>query len=221
MRGGIRFFGLLAVGASCLAPAAAGTPLDPGVRTADFRAESASGDTRAVAGWVAASGDNRGLPFIIIDKVDARVFVFAADGVLLGAAPALLGLGRGDDSVAGIGARTLASIRAEERTTPAGRFEAALGNDYDQDILWVDYATSLSLHRVIVGRPADRRHARLATPTPSDNRISYGCINVPAKFYDDVVAPAFRNTVGIVYILPETRPVDAVFAMTRAPVAAR
>jgi hypothetical protein len=28
---------------------------------------------------------------------------------------------------------------------------------------------------------------------------------VPAKFFDSVVAPAFRATGGIVYVLPETR----------------
>lgn len=142
--------------------------------------------------------------------------MFDARGRILGAAPALLGLGRGDDTVAGIGQRRLATIRPAERTTPAGRFEAALGNDFDQDILWVDYDSGLSLHRVIVGSRTDRRHARLASPTARDNRISYGCINVPARFYDTVVAPAFKGTVGIVYILPETRPIEAVFAIGKA-----
>jgi hypothetical protein len=169
-----------------------------------------------VADWATVSGDNRGLPFIVIDKAGARVFVFDRRGRILGAAPALLGLGRGDDSIAGIGQRRLATIRPEERTTPAGRFEAALGNDFDQDILWIDYDTALSLHRVILGNPKDRRYARLASPTPTDNRISYGCINVPAIFYDTIVAPAFKGTVGIVYILPETRPVESVFAMRAA-----
>lgn len=180
---------------------------------ADFRSEAASRDARTVADWVALAGDNGGLPFVIIDKVAARVFVFDAQGKILGAAPALLGLGRGDSSVPGIGQRRLATITPAERTTPAGRFEASLGNDFDQDILWIDYDAALSLHRVIVGNPADRRQARLASATPLDNRISYGCINVSARFYDTVVAPAFKNTVGIVYILPETMPLDAVFAM--------
>jgi hypothetical protein len=201
----------LLASAACLSPATAGRAPEP--RAVSFGAETASPDARAVATWVTGTRDNRGLPFVIIDKVDAKVFVFDASGRLLGAAPALLGLGRGDDSVPGIGHRKLATIRPEERTTPAGRFEASLGNDFDQDVLWVDYETSLSLHRVIVGRVADRRHARLASPTPLDNRISYGCINVPAAFYDAIVAPAFRNTVGIVYILPESRPIESVFAM--------
>jgi len=191
-------------------PAAAGPTLQ---RHANFAGEAASSDARAVADWIAASTDNRGLPFVIIDKLAAKVFVFDSHGVIQGAAPALLGLARGDDSVEGIGQRKLATIGRAERTTPAGRFVAALGHDFEQDILWIDYDAALSMHRVIVGNSADRRHARLASPTSLDNRISYGCINVPARFYDRVVAPAFKGTVGIVYILPETRPIAAVFAM--------
>lgn len=180
---------------------------------ADFAGEAVSGDARVVADWLARSRDNAGLPFVIIDKLAARVFVFGADGRLRGAAPALLGTGIGDDSAPDIGRRRLAEIPPAERTTPAGRFYASLGHDFDQDILWVDYDSALSLHRVIDGNPKDRRHARLASSTPEDNRISYGCINVPAIFYDTIVAPTFAGTVGIVYILPETRSIEAVFAI--------
>jgi hypothetical protein len=175
--------------------------------------EPASGDVHRMADWVAASGDNRGLPFMIVDKRGAKVFLFDTHSRILGAAPALLGLGRGDDSVAGIGRRRLATMGRGERTTPAGRFEAALGYDLEQDVLWIDYDAALSLHRVIVGKPSDHRHERLASATPLDNRISYGCINVPASFYDRIVVPAFRGTVGIVYILPETRTLADVFAI--------
>jgi hypothetical protein len=179
--------------------------------------EPAGRDARAVMAWIVASGDNRGLPYMVIDKVDARVFAFDAQGARRGTAPALLGLGRGDDSAPGIGTRKLAMITPAERTTPAGRFEAALGFDLEQDVLWIDYDAALSMHRVIVGNPADHRRARLASPSPGDNRISYGCINVPARFYDTVVAPLFKGTVGIVYILPETRSIEAAFAMHGEP----
>ena len=129
---------------------------------ADFAGEAASAEARAVADWAAGSRDNGGLPYVIIDKVAARVFVFGADNRLRGATPALLGSGIGDDSANDIGQRRLAAISPAERTTPAGRFQASLGHDFDQDILWVDYAISLSLHRVINGNPKDRRlaHAR-------------------------------------------------------------
>ena len=79
-------------------------------------------------------------------------------------------------------------------------------------MVWVDYAAAISLHRVVAGTAKERRQQRLATPTPADNRISYGCINVPAAFYDAVVRPAFTGTDGVVYILPEVSSIAAVFA---------
>lgn len=53
---------------------------------------------------------------------------------------------------------------------------------------------------------------RGAAPALLDNRISYGCINVPPEFFKNVVSPAFKSTNGIVYILPETRSPQSVFA---------
>ena len=80
-----------------------------------------------------------------------------------------------------------------------------------EDVVWVDYEAAVSLHRVITTKPEERRLERLATATPLDNRISYGCINVPARFYESVVSPAFSASDGIVYVLPETRPAREVF----------
>jgi len=180
---------------------------------ADFLGEIVSKDARRVADWVVASGDNHGLPFVIIDKVAAKVFVFDLGGRLRGATLALLGKARGDDSVPGIGSRKLSAIRPEERTTPAGRFVAALGRDLEHDILWIDYGTSISLHRVITGNPGDHRLQRLATTSTLDKRISYGCVNVPVKFYEDIVLGAFAGTTGIVYILPEIKTIQEVFPM--------
>ena len=182
-------------------------------KRANFERERASHEARQVADWVVDSGDNRSMPFAIVDKKDAKVFVFDADGRLRGAAPALLGLAIGDDAVRGIGDRKLSSIRPEERTTPAGRFVAALGfNSSGKEILWVDYDGAVSMHPVITTNPKERRLERLATLTPLDKRISYGCINVPAKFYKNIVRPAFTGTNGIVYVLPEIRSAHDVFA---------
>ncbi|MFI5444259.1 hypothetical protein [Polaromonas sp. UC242_47] len=152
------------------------------------------------------------MPFMIVDKVHAKVLMFHADGRLQGAAPALLGLARGDDSTPGIGDRKLSTIRPEERTTPSGRFVASLGRGLrGEEFLWVDYSTALSLHRVVAGAPGEKRAQRLDSATPADNRISYGCINVPVTFYEKVVRPAFTSTNGVVYILPETRTAREVF----------
>lgn len=177
-----------------------------------FGRERASREAQQLADWIVDSADNLGLPFVIVDKVDAKLFVFDAGGRIQGAAPALIGAARGDDTVPGIGDREYADMPFETRTTPAGRFVAALGQDsHGVDILWVDYDAAVAIHRVITTKPEERRLERLATPTPLDNRISYGCINVPARFYENVVSPAFSGTDGIVYVLPETRPAREVF----------
>ena len=170
---------------------------------------SAAGEVTA---WIRETADNQGLPFLIVDKVNAQVLAFDPEGRLLGTAPALLGLARGDVSPPGVGDRPLSAIGPGDRITPAGRFVASMGENLGgKGILWIDYAAALSLHAVITTRPGDRRLQRLATATPLDNRISFGCVNVPVKFYEEVVQPAFNGTVGIVYILPESGPLADVF----------
>jgi hypothetical protein len=162
--------------------------------------------------WVIASRDNGRLPFIVIDKVAAAMFVFDARGQLIGAAPALLGIASGDDSTPGIGERPLSQIGPAERTTPAGRFVARFGPAYGgETVLWVDFANSVAIHPVVTGNVRERRVQRLESPSPEDNRITFGCINVPVAFYHDILLPLLGEAGGIVYILPETRPFEEVF----------
>lgn len=182
------------------------------VRLADFGDVSPSPDARHVANWVADSRDNANAEFIIVDKRDARVYVFDANARLRGSSPVLLGAARGDDSVPGIGTRPIEEVRPEERTTPAGRFVAERGRNLKgEDVVWVDYDAAVSMHRVRATKPAERRLERLATQTIDDNRISYGCINVPVAFYETYVSPTVATRRAIVYVLPEVKPVQQVF----------
>jgi hypothetical protein len=176
----------------------------------DFGAERVSADARYAADWVTAGGDNHRQPFAVVDKRDARIYVFEAGGRLLGASPVLLGIAPGDFSV-GAG-RAPSSLGLAERTTPAGRFAARPGrNDKGEDIVWIDYAASLAIHRLRPAPASERRPARLASATPEDNRISAGCIVVAPAFYDAVVAPNLGRGAAIVYVLPETHPVAGMF----------
>ena len=153
------------------------------------------------------------MSFLIIDKVHARVVIFDARGKLHGAALALLGLASGDDSAPGISHRKLISIRPDEPTTPAGRFVASRDRDVnDREMLWVNYDSAIALHQVVKGAPPERRGQRLNSPSPDDNRISYGFINMPLKFYELLVSHRFANTSAIDYILPETRTAQGVFS---------
>jgi len=198
---------------SAVAPSAVVAPsLAHLPRQADFGHEKPSPEARQMANWVMDVRDHRGMPFVIVDKAHVRVFVFKPDGTLDGATPALMGSAVGDDSVLGIGEREMSAILPHERTTPAGRFVSQPGtNSFGEDIVWVDYEAAVSMHRVRAKEPKERRLERLASDTPDDNRISFGCINLPVTFYEEVVKPALGSQRGVVYVLPETRPVQAVF----------
>ncbi|MEE4202896.1 MAG: hypothetical protein V2I45_04655 [Halieaceae bacterium] len=164
-----------------------------------------------MADWIVSSKDNLSLPFAIVDKVNAKVYVFEADGKLYGAAPVLLGLAKGDRSPPGIGDRPLSLIRPDERTTPAGRFLSTMGyNHKGKHILWLDHEQALSMHAVVKGTAKDRRAERLSSPTPLDNRISFGCINVPTEFFEEAIRGKFTGAGGVVYVLPETRILEGV-----------
>ncbi|CAN5509765.1 hypothetical protein BH11PSE7_BH11PSE7_06260 [soil metagenome] len=183
-----------------------------------FAPSEMSGEARQVAAWAMYTGDTKGMPFLILDKVNATIHVFGVHGRLLGSSPVLLGSAIGDESVYGIGDRDLADIKPAERTTPAGRFVTTPGrNSHGEDIVWVDYDAAVSMHRVRASVKAERRLERLASPTPDDNRISFGCINMPPNFYNTVVRPLLGNARGIVYILPETRAASAQFGSFDVP----
>ena len=169
-------------------------------------------DAGELFGWVARSRDNDGLPFMIIDKRRAHLWVFDHSGKLQGDAPVLLGVARGDDTAPGIGDKKLSEIKPEERTTPAGRFLAEVGmNLRGEDVVWVDYDAAVSMHRVLTTNAKEQRARRLDTPTPNDNRVSYGCINVPTAFFENVVSTTVRGGNSVVYVLPESRPLRSVF----------
>lgn len=167
-----------------------------------------------LAAWISASGDSQGLPFAVIDKKAARLHVFDSAGALQAVSPVLLGRAVGDDSAPGIGERALSRIAPGERTTPAGRFVSEPGvNLQGEDIVWISYDAAISMHRVRAHNKAERRLQRLAAPGARGKRITYGCVNVPAAFYDRFIQPVFGAQAGVVYVLPETRPASAVFGL--------
>jgi len=184
----------------------------PALRLADFLGEDPSPDARLMANWVVATRDNKKNAFVLVDKKDARVYVFAPDGRLKDSAPALLGSARGDDSFPGIGDKPLSAVRPEEKTTPAGRFIAEPGrNAKNEDIIWVDYDAAVSMHRVRPLVARERRLERLATLTTDDNRISFGCINLPVTFYEEVLSPTVRQQGAVVYVLPDVKTPQQIF----------
>lgn len=183
-------------------------------RLAELGNVDVSDDARLMAHWVASTNDHAARPFVLIDKRAARLYVFDAQARLLDHTAVLLGSAAGDDSVPGIGDKAIADVLPEERTTPAGRFVGQRGlNLGGEDVVWIDYDAAVSMHRVRANVPKERRQQRLASESADDNRISYGCINIPATFFDAHIAPTFSAQQAMVYVLPEQKTLQTVFGM--------
>lgn len=189
----------------------------PPVPAASDWLHAAPADVRGVLQWIGASRDNGGLPFLVVDKVNARVYAFNASAQLRATAPILLGMGRGDVMLVPNDA-PMSAIPPAKRITPAGRYRSWLMKDLQgKPVLSIDYDAAISLHIIAPGTPAEKRAARLASPTADDNRVSFGCINVPPRFFTEIVGPDFTPARGVVYILPETRSAAELFGYQPAP----
>ena len=187
------------------APAQASAHMAP--LAVDFRGEAASTEARAMARVAFEDFDAKGRPFAVVDKKDAKLFVFNADGQLVGAAPALLGLARGDSVAPGVGQMVSTGIPPALRTTPSGRYDSQPGpNLKGETVLWVDYDAAFAIHRLRPSPAYERRAERLASASPDDNRISLGCVVVAGEFFDRVVAPVLGHGASVVYVLPEPAP---------------
>ena len=208
---------MLAASTLGVAPALAGsgaalTAPSSGMSQATTDATAMSRQAAQVHAWVVKSTNSQGMPFVIIDKKAAQLHVFDARGALTASSPVLLGLAVGDQSIPGIGERKMSEIQPHERTTPAGRFVSEPGKNLGgEDIVWIEYDTAISMHRMRANNTSERRLQRLASPSASDNRISYGCVNVPAGFYNRYVAPYWSHRAGVIYVLPETQSAASFF----------
>lgn len=184
-------------------PTAAVDELPPG--------QEVSNTVIELAGWVVATKDSQGYPFAIMDKAAAQVLVFDGEGRLRGAASGLFGSATGDHTAPDIAGLALREIPGRDRTTPAGRFVGGYGPSIDAGrVLWVDYESAVSIHPTAMGVPAERRVERLASPSPDDNRVTHGCINVSPGFYEKVIQATFERG-GVFYVLPDKASIAETF----------
>ena len=221
----MNFWGKLAVAASVAWISSTAFALtDPTTRQGEslsaLEAVEASDDARYVEHWIHEKGDDHGRPFVIVDKKAARIYVFGAGGKLVGMSSTILGQSRGDEPVPGAGQKDPSQLLPYERKTPAGRFESQPGrNLHGEPVVWVDYDTGIAIHRVRPGISQERRTASLATEDPNNKRLSLGCVVVPEEFFWSVVLPTLGHVHGTIYVLPEDRPVQAMFAEPKADTA--
>lgn len=192
-------------------------PQTPGP-LADFGGVSAPADVVHVANWASYTRNHKKKAFIVIDKKEAQLYVFDPKGKLKSHTPVLLGKAIGDETPPGAASKPMAQMKESEKTTPAGRFLAEPGrNTNGEDIIWIDYNAAVSMHRLRKVKEEERRAERMATEDPSDNRISYGCVNVPAAFFDSVLKPTVVKQGAYVYVLPETKPPQQEFGSFDVP----
>ena len=177
-------------------------PVDAQASTTTYTQTDLSQQVKDTASHVVQTKDNGGKPFIVADKMSGNITLFDANGKVLTTAPALYGSEVGD------------TLQGTNRQTPAGRFtltyskeDKSLGDiqvldgvsmqDGNTNYVW-------AIHRVINPKGENRLN-RLTSKTASDNRISNGCINVPAEFFNKYLDKQFD---GVLYVLPETANFD-------------
>ena len=188
----------------------------PVLKRADFRGAAPSEEARRVADWALTAGDHEGLPYIVVDKRKARTYVFDAQGALIEWTPALLGMGVGDTFEPGVVDMNMYETKPSQRITPAGRYRAEEWQKPNGEwILWLDYPTQIAIHKLRKSQLAlsQEREARLYSNDPADSRVTFGCVNVPPEFYDRVITPTFNGSGGIVYVLPDSKPVESLFEL--------
>jgi hypothetical protein len=143
---------------------------------------------------------------MILDKVHAKLYAFDMRGKLVRTTSVLLGMGIGDVFPPGVAQMDMYQTQPWQRITPAGRFRAELERSAGgRSLLWIDYDMGIALHKLPGRKTQQRRQERIRSAVAADKRITYGCINVPSAFYDEVVQPAYRARGGIVYVLPESQ----------------
>jgi hypothetical protein len=125
--------------------------------------ESASDDVRRLAQWAVSTQDYAGMPFVVVDRVGARIYAFDPRGRLRGFAPVVLDA---DDAVP---------------AAPAGRFVSnTLASARGGGIVWANDKTRLTLH-ALTEQASELR--RLETPQAQDKRDSGASLHVDALFY--------------------------------------
>lgn len=178
---------------------------------ADFGKTEAPADVVHIANWVSYTRNNQNKAFVVVDKKQARMYLFEPNGKLKSDAPVLLGQAVGDVIPPGTASKPISQLKPHEKATPAGRFLARPGkNTHGDNVIWIDYNAAISLHRLRkVGK--ENRAERMATADIGDNRISNGCVNVPPSFYDGLLRPTVLKKGAYVYVLPETKAPQQLF----------
>ncbi|MCK7506105.1 MAG: hypothetical protein MZV70_19845 [Desulfobacterales bacterium] len=102
----------------------------------------------------------------------------------------MLGMAIGDDAVPVLATgKCRPSVPRSAPRPQAALFPTWVSITTKRDILWVDY-DGADVHASGGDEQATKQPPGAFSHTnASDNRISYGCINVPVKFFNNVLKP--------------------------------
>jgi uncharacterized RDD family membrane protein YckC len=155
----------------------------------------------------------KGVAFVA-DKPNARLYVFK-DGKYQGETAALFGRAKGDVQTelgASTGKPNLKSFLESDKVTPAGKYSATTMDmaRYGR-LVYFNNDDGLAIH--VIKSSGDTWQLRLETPTPLDNKITFGTINTTEEFYNKHLATLPLNVQATVYIVPEVYSPSVVFAL--------
>lgn len=160
--------------------------------------------------------DNR--PYIIADKYTATIYVIGGDNMLIHSFPALFGAARGETP-------HTSSLSTKNpgpgATTPQGMYELLNNPDvisdhdlekYQGNIYMVkntenENGVYMAMHQTAYMNAENysQRLAALATPTASDNKMSWTCINIGKENFEQYLDKYFDVSEEgyMLYILPD------------------
>ena len=148
---------------------------------------------------------DQGSNFIIADKKKAMFYLFNQYGQSLVRFPFLSWKQAWDETPKSSWGKDPDSLTESEKVTPAGIFVLGwmyksdylkmdalnLGEDWDGDWYIDDDSDLPALHPVYLWNSWEKRSDRLASNTPKDNKISYGCLNIAEKDFYEWIQPCF------------------------------
>lgn len=187
------------------------------VTTGEF---AISDSAKSVATHTLNTGN--GKAFLVVDKPNAMLYAFSADGALLNKTPVLTGKSIADVAPESATGKNLDNYTDAEKVTPAGKFTGKFTYSADYGSIIAldetnDGSSLIAVHRTYLGTPSENRAGRLASPTTADNRISYGCVNVPSAFYDSVIAPNYVGESQVI-VMPDKSDAKKFFGVAESKI---
>jgi hypothetical protein len=154
--------------------------------------ERAAPEVQEVAQWAVASQDHAGLPFVVVDKTQARLFAFDPQGQLLGSTAILSSRPQG--------------VPTPVAAAPTGRFVTDTGLSAHADgIVWVNAGIGFSVYGTPAGQDAGFAPQPWASGDGDNQAVADGTLRVAGDFYREHLSN-LKSQVSVAYVLSQGQP---------------